>query len=408
MTASLDTLVLADGNVTRELKAQSPDGAFASCADPYEALLELGRRPWSNVVLTAPRAQLDGLCRAVRRLQKSARVVALCAPATEPEMIPLTGKVIDDYLIYPPSRNQWQALVAPPPPAQAPAPPPAAPATPQGLSAQETSELITAAVSTQTLEAKVAQLAAGWTGAAASWVDPDANDPQAAVLLVGTSDPPRKLIAPTSAGDSPAVRDKLAALQQLLPALADAARRTEALHRLATTDPLTGAYNRRYFYRLTDQILGRSKDKAARITMLMYDIDNFKTYNDRYGHAAGDEVLKEIAALMKRTTRGKDIVARIGGDEFAILFWDAQGPREVGSQPPDSAFVLADRFRKAVSSHQFPALGPDATGTLTISGGLATFGPDGSTCEELLRAADAALLAGKHAGKNMIHIVGPG
>lgn len=428
MMAPGDTLVLADGNVMRELRAQSGPSPFASCADPYEALLELGRRPWTNVVLTVPRAQLDGLCRAVRRLQKSARVVALCAPATEPEMIPLTGKVIDDYMIYPPTRQQWLALVAPPEPP--PAPQATAGETP-GLSPQDISELITAATSGPALEAKAAELVQRRLNVAVKWTDVNVDDPAPHALLACDTQPPRAMVAaddllvpdsPASgvlpagdiqpsgakaAGHSPAAQAVLGALGQLLPALFAAARRVEALHRLAVTDPLTGAYNRRYFFHLTEQILRRSKDKPARITMLLYDIDNFKTYNDKYGHGAGDEVLKEIAALMKRTTRSQDIVARIGGDEFAILFWDAQPPRSPDSLPPESAFVLAERFRKAVNSHQFPALGPDASGVLTISGGLAAFGPAAGTCDELLRLADAALIAGKHAGKNAIHLVGP-
>ncbi len=400
-----DTLVLADGNVTRELRAQSGPAPFASCADPYEALLELGRRPWANVVLTVPRAQLDGLCRAVRRLQKSARVVALCAPATEPEMIPLTGKVIDEYMIYPPSRQQWQALVAPLPPVAVAQP--TAGETP-GLSPQEISELITAAASAAALEAKVVEVASRRLNLAVTWADVNVGQPAPGVLLLSDTQPPRALVAAGQAApDSPAARSLLAALEQLLPALFAAARRAESLHRLAVTDPLTGAYNRRYFFHLAEQILRRSKDKPARITMLLYDIDNFKTYNDTYGHAAGDEVLKEVAALMKRTTRSQDIVARIGGDEFAVLFWDAQPPRSPDSQPPEDALVLAERFRKAVCSHQFPALGPDASGVLTISGGLAAFGPDARTCDELLGRADAALIAGKHAGKNAIHIIGP-
>ena len=140
--------------------------------------------------------------------------------------------------------------------------------------------------------------------------------------------------------------------------------------------------------------------------LLLYDIDNFKRYNDTYGHGAGDQILKETAALMRQTTRSQDLVARIGGDEFAVLFWDPH-PRSPGSSPPDSAYILADRFRRAVTRHEFPFLGSDATGALTISGGLASFPDDGATCRGLLRAADRGLKKVKETGKNGIRLAGP-
>jgi diguanylate cyclase (GGDEF)-like protein len=138
----------------------------------------------------------------------------------------------------------------------------------------------------------------------------------------------------------------------------------------------------------------------------LYDIDDFKRYNDRFGHAAGDEILRETAAMMKQITRRHDVVARIGGDEFAVLFWDTGPTRQPNSQPLQTAYQLADRFRRAVSSHAFQALGPKASGTLTISGGLATFPWDGWTIDQLLRRADEALLSAKANGKNNIHLVG--
>ena len=184
------------------------------------------------------------------------------------------------------------------------------------------------------------------------------------------------------------------------------AQRTVTLHQLATTDHLTGAYNRRYFYHLTEHILKRAKASRFRVTLLLYDIDDFKHYNETYGHAAGDEILRETAALMKRTCRSHDVVARIGGDEFAALFWDVQPPRRPSSQPLQDFWRLAERFRRAVGAHSFASLGPEAKGVLSISGGLANFPADGQTCLELLRAADQALRAVKRTGKNGIRIVG--
>ena len=198
----------------------------------------------------------------------------------------------------------------------------------------------------------------------------------------------------------------LTALQQCLPALLAVAQRTESLHRLAITDTLTGAYNRRYFYHVTDQILLRAADRNFRVTLLLYDIDDFKHYNDTYSYAAGDEILHDIAVLMKRTTRKHDIVARIGGDEFAVLFWDFDPPRAADSRPPETAHVLAERFLQAVRRHKFVSLGPEAHGALSISGGLARFPDDGRTCRELLSSADKALKEVKRTGKNAIRLLG--
>ncbi len=179
-----------------------------------------------------------------------------------------------------------------------------------------------------------------------------------------------------------------------------------SLHRLASTDHLTGVYNRRYFCQLTDQILLRAVQRRFRVTLLLYDMDNFKRYNDTYGHQAGDEILRETAHLMRRTTRRQDIVARIGGDEFAVLFWDAEKPRQPNSRHPDTPYVLADRFRQAVLQHEFRLLGAEAKGSLTISGGLARFPVDGTNCDELLRRANQALHEAKALGKNVIHLIG--
>ncbi|MGB2823897.1 MAG: GGDEF domain-containing protein, partial [Phycisphaerae bacterium] len=225
-------------------------------------------------------------------------------------------------------------------------------------------------------------------------------------LLLAAGNAPRVLVprGPTRSCD--AARSYLAAVQTALPALLAAARRTEELHRLAITDHLTGAYNRRYFYGRTEQVLQRAEREGTHATLLLYDIDDFKRYNDTYGHAAGDEILRDTAALMKRITRSRDVVARIGGDEFAVLFVGGDEPRSPNSQPPENAYALADRFRRAVQAHAFTSLGPEATGTLTISGGLAGFPRDGRYVRELLRKADIALRAAKASGKNAIHLVG--
>jgi diguanylate cyclase (GGDEF)-like protein len=171
---------------------------------------------------------------------------------------------------------------------------------------------------------------------------------------------------------------------------------------LALRDELTGAWNRRYFLRFLRAILDRASRERFRVTLMVFDIDGFKTYNDRFGHAAGDEILRETARLMRSVVREQDVVARIGGDEFAVIFWDAQGPRKPNSQHPVDVRKAAERFQKAIRDQKFPKLLCAVPVSLTISGGLAGFPWDGRTPEELLARADAMAMHCKQQGKNAL------
>ena len=219
--------------------------------------------------------------------------------------------------------------------------------------------------------------------------------------------------------------------------------RIRDLERLATEDDLTGLKNRRYIREFAKQIIERAAKQNGRVTLLVFDIDDFKHYNDVYGHCTGDEILKQAAALMRRCCRGHDVVARIGGDEFAVVFWDdpqlakqtkvesrASAPpaggaaerRSASADHPKEALFIAKRFvreleRAGLSSLPSPAnrptgqpgfgvLGPGGKGVLTISGGLASFPRDGRTSDELFLLADKALLDAKRSGKNRIYLVG--
>jgi GGDEF domain-containing protein len=192
----------------------------------------------------------------------------------------------------------------------------------------------------------------------------------------------------------------------------DDARLAE-LQRLATEDDLTGLKNRRYLREFMRQIIERARREEMQVTVLLFDIDDFKHYNDTYGHAVGDNVLREAAMLMLRCCREHDVVARIGGDEFAVVFWDRPdiGPehaperRTAGAHPRD-AYFMAERFRSEIRNSELSFLGPEGKGSLTISGGLASFPHDADSDDQLLLAADRALLEAKRSGKDRIAIVG--
>ena len=198
----------------------------------------------------------------------------------------------------------------------------------------------------------------------------------------------------------------LVQIGQMLGSLVDVGREMTALQKLAITDELTGLYNRRYVYEFTEQVLNKAHHDRFEVTVLLFDVDDFKHYNDNYGHATGDEVLKETSELMRRCSREHDLVGRFGGDEFVMIFWDAEQRRQPNSRHPQTAFALSERFRHEVSTHDYKCLGPKARGTLTISGGLASFPWDASTADGLFARADDALLKAKASGKNRIYIVG--
>jgi len=197
----------------------------------------------------------------------------------------------------------------------------------------------------------------------------------------------------------------------------DAALETRIRHleRLATTDDLTGLKNRRYLWEFGRQVLDRARQNGGRVTLLVFDIDNFKHYNDVYGHPTGDEILRQAAILMQRCCRAHDVVGRIGGDEFAVVFWDE--PHESGddvevdrrkpqTDHPKEVICIAKRFQKEFGNAELHLLGPEGQGVLTFSGGLAGFPHDGATVQELFERADAALLEAKRSGKNRVYLVG--
>jgi len=211
---------------------------------------------------------------------------------------------------------------------------------------------------------------------------------------------------PTSSGDSAVQNEKLAA-------------RIRHLERLATQDDLTNLKNRRYVREFLKQILDRAKKEYLSVTLLIFDIDNFKHYNDAFGHAVGDNVLRQAAVMMRRSCREHDVIARIGGDEFAVVFWDKPGEGKKNqiseqerrqnrsrAQHPSEVFFISERFRNEISTANLSSLGAAGKGELTVSGGLASFPRDGRTVEELFEQADKAMLNAKKSGKNQIYLVG--
>jgi diguanylate cyclase (GGDEF)-like protein len=174
----------------------------------------------------------------------------------------------------------------------------------------------------------------------------------------------------------------------------DNARLHAAVKSIALTDSLTGLLNRRAFDEALEAEIARAGRYEYPLALIIIDLDDFKSYNDRWGHPAGDKRLMEVAKFLDSDLRSPDIAARYGGDEFAIILPYA---------PTSSAVALAERLRKTAEDR--PVEGAEADESVsgfTISLGVASFPENGKTAAELLLAADNAELAAKRLGKNRV------
>lgn len=172
--------------------------------------------------------------------------------------------------------------------------------------------------------------------------------------------------------------------------------RTVALDRLSKIDPLTELFNRRGMAERLAAELGRGQREGKALGILWLDIDYFKEINDRHGHALGDQVLKQVAALISATIRSYDVAARWGGDEFLVLVYPTD------QQHLDS---LGERLRAAIASSRavLDAKGQPLAMSVSIGGYVAT---PGEELDHVLQAGDEALYAAKEAGRNAYRAAG--
>jgi diguanylate cyclase (GGDEF)-like protein/PAS domain S-box-containing protein len=161
---------------------------------------------------------------------------------------------------------------------------------------------------------------------------------------------------------------------------------------LATIDPLTGLLNRRSFFALAEQEVSRLRRHPGQLSVAMLDVDHFKAINDKYGHHAGDEVLRGLAAACGECLRDADILGRLGGEEFACLLPETS---------PERALLAAERLRAAVACKRI-TLADGREIAITISIGVAALAGTDSNIEAALQRADQALYAAKRAGRDCI------
>jgi diguanylate cyclase len=167
----------------------------------------------------------------------------------------------------------------------------------------------------------------------------------------------------------------------------------EAIRAESLTDPLTGLGNRKYFDRSIDMAVQSAQANGEPLSLLMFDIDHFKSFNDSYGHLTGDQVLRLVGMSLKQTIKGQDITARYGGEEFAVVL-----PNTALRQ----ALTVADHIRRAVMSKELKKKSTgEILGRVTISVGVSMLKP-GDDTDALIERADACLYAAKRNGRNRV------
>ena len=167
------------------------------------------------------------------------------------------------------------------------------------------------------------------------------------------------------------------------------------LERMATLDSLTGIYNRRTFTDLVERELARAGRAGSSVALIVIDLDHFKMVNDRYGHVAGDAVLKSFVATANAALRKQDLLGRYGGEEFCVVL--------PGASPPE-AVLIAQRLRESVEAH--PVHVADRPIHYTISAGVAHSNRAGLDLDSLVRDADEALYRAKNRGRNQVSLAG--
>lgn len=192
-------------------------------------------------------------------------------------------------------------------------------------------------------------------------------------------------------------REKLNLLS-VLASFAALAIQNATLHKrtklMAITDSLTGLHNHRYFKQYFKQEMGRAKRYRKPLSIIMMDVDDFKSFNDSFGHAAGDLLLGSMGALIMQTIRGVDVAFRYGGEELIVLLPETR---------LEKAILAAERLRESVQNGTAKELVGGATRGVTVSIGVASFPENADTMDELFNIVDSLLYRAKRCGKNKVY-----
>lgn len=186
-------------------------------------------------------------------------------------------------------------------------------------------------------------------------------------------------------------KDKFVILAQQFALALQRVKLYQEVERSAITDGLTGAHTRRYLMERLEEELARSKARQMSLSLLMVDVDHFKSFNDKYGHLVGDQILRSISLLIQENTREIDYIGRYGGEEFCVVLPDTDS---------EGGLFVAERIRKSIEEADIHAY--DAKLKVTVSIGIASVPKDAENALELIDKSDWALYRSKKRGRNCI------
>ncbi len=166
----------------------------------------------------------------------------------------------------------------------------------------------------------------------------------------------------------------------------------EAKHK-ANTDALTGLNNRNYLFHMAQNFVEKSIREGSPISIFLFDIDNFKHYNDTNGHDEGDTLLKELSEVIRTVTRKNSVIVRYGGEEFIVM---------LPGISKEDAFIYAERLREKIAEYPFRHRETQPLGRVSISGGVASFPVDGDSIYKVIQLADMSLYKAKAEGRNRV------
>ena len=208
-----------------------------------------------------------------------------------------------------------------------------------------------------------------------------------------SADPMQAFVAPDSAQALTYLVAGMSAIASSFAFLLLHQERAEAQAlRLATLDPLTGAYNRRTFHEIAEREMSRARRAGQPLSIIMLDIDHFRALNEKHGHRTGDQVLQSLAEVLRKALRKEDMLVRYGGEEFLVLLPEVPGP---------GAVIVAGRLRKAVAGEELQA--GELRFPLTVSAGVAARLDEGpESVDTLVARAEEALALAKRRGRNRV------